>query len=89
MSSPDNLHVARHPLVLHKLTRLRDRSNPPVTFRALVRDLTQLLIVEATHDLKLEPVAVRTLRPLAALHSRATTFTLSSGSTGAACCGAV
>jgi uracil phosphoribosyltransferase len=63
MSSLDNLHVARHPLVLHKLTRLRDRSTPPVTFRALVRDLTQLLIVEATHDLKLEPVAVRT--PLA------------------------
>ena len=52
--------VSRHPLVAHKLTQLRDRETPPPLFRALVRDLTQLLIVEALADVALRPVVVRT-----------------------------
>jgi uracil phosphoribosyltransferase len=57
------VHVSRHPLLLHKLTRLRDVSTPPEAFRCLVRDLTQLLFVEALADLRLESHTVRT--PLA------------------------
>jgi len=59
----DQVHVSRHPLLLHQLTRLRDRTTEPPEFRALVRGLTQLLFYEATHDLKMETVTVQT--PLA------------------------
>jgi uracil phosphoribosyltransferase len=55
--------VSRHPLVLHKLARLRDRATGPAAFRDLVRDLAQLLFYEATLDLRLAPVTVAT--PLA------------------------
>jgi uracil phosphoribosyltransferase len=55
--------VSRHPLVLHKLTRLRDRTTEPESFRRLVRDLSQLLFFEAMQDLRLEPWTVQT--PLA------------------------
>jgi uracil phosphoribosyltransferase len=57
------LHVSQHPLVLHKLAVLRDRDTDAMTFRRMVRDLAQLLLVEATRDLKLLPATVRT--PLA------------------------
>jgi uracil phosphoribosyltransferase len=59
----DQVHVSRHPLLLHQLTRLRDRTTEPPEFRALVRRLTQLLFYEATHDLQMETVTVQT--PLA------------------------
>jgi uracil phosphoribosyltransferase len=55
--------VSAHPLVLDKLTRLRDRATPPPAFRALVRDLSRLLFYEAVADARLEPVRVQT--PLA------------------------
>ena len=55
-----SIHVSRHPLVAHKLTQLRDRETPPPLFRALVRDLTQLLIVEALADAALVPCFVQT-----------------------------
>ncbi len=58
------VHVSEHPLVLHKLTILRDRRTEPKLFRQLVRELTQLLFYEATRDLKAEPTTVQT--PLAA-----------------------
>jgi uracil phosphoribosyltransferase len=60
---PHPVTVSRHPLVLHKLTRLRDRATGPAEFRDLVRDLAQLLFYEATLDLQLAAVTVRT--PLA------------------------
>jgi uracil phosphoribosyltransferase len=59
----DQVHVSHHPLLLHQLTRLRDRTTEPPEFRALVRGLTQLLFYEATHDLQMETVTVQT--PLA------------------------
>ena len=48
------VHVSRHPLLLHKLTQLRSRETPTAMFRSLVRDLTQILFVEAMQDLCLE-----------------------------------
>ena len=38
---------SRHPIVLEKLTELRDRSTRPPRFRALVRELSWLLAYEA------------------------------------------
>jgi uracil phosphoribosyltransferase len=55
-----NVTVSRHPLVLHKLTMLRDAATDAGTFRALVRELTHLLFYEATADLRVDPVTVRT-----------------------------
>ncbi len=58
MSSP--VHVSRHPLVLHKLATLRDRATDPPAFRRAVRDLAQILLVEATRELRLTPGTVTT-----------------------------
>ena len=57
------VHEIRHPLVLHKLARLRDRTTEPSAFREQVRGISQLLFYEATLDLRLAPVGVQT--PLA------------------------
>jgi len=55
--------ISRHPLVLNKLTQLRNRTTEPLLFRMLTRELTQLLFYEATQDLRVEPRTVQT--PLA------------------------
>jgi uracil phosphoribosyltransferase len=55
--------VSSHPLVMHKLTQLRDRNTEPFLFRTLVREVTQLLFYEASHDLSLQRCVVQT--PLA------------------------
>jgi uracil phosphoribosyltransferase len=61
---PANLHVSRHPLLRHKLALLRSADTPPPQFRALVRELTHLLLYEALADVALAPLRVQT--PLAA-----------------------
>jgi uracil phosphoribosyltransferase len=58
------VHVSRHPVLLHKVSLLRNTETGPAQFRALVRDLTQLLLYEALQDVALAPVTVQT--PLAA-----------------------
>lgn len=54
------VHVSTHPLVLHKLTVLRDVSTDHRGFRELVRELALLLCYEATQDLDLAPHTVET-----------------------------
>jgi len=56
----ERVHVSNHPLILHKLSLLRDVSTKPKKFRELVRELAILLAYEATADLSLEPVDVVT-----------------------------
>ena len=58
-----NVFESTHPLVKHKLTRLRDKKTEPKKFRELVRELGALLTYEATTDLATDPVKVQT--PLA------------------------
>jgi uracil phosphoribosyltransferase len=58
-----NVHPSSHPLVAHKLTKLRDRSTEPKKFRELVREIAGLLTYEATADLLVQPRRVET--PLA------------------------
>ncbi len=57
------VHISKHPLIKHKLTKLRDQSTDPKQFRELVREASALLAYEATEDLSLEPLEVTT--PLA------------------------
>jgi uracil phosphoribosyltransferase len=59
----ENVFASRHPLVAHKLARLRDKSTEPQKFRELVQELGALLAYEATLDLATTPVMVET--PLA------------------------
>jgi uracil phosphoribosyltransferase len=53
-------HVADHPLVAHKLTTLRDARTDSPTFRRLADELVTLLAYEATRDVRVETVTVRT-----------------------------
>lgn len=55
-----NIFPSTHPLVAHKLTRLRDRNTDPRKFRELVREMAVLLTYEATADLALKPKSVET-----------------------------
>jgi uracil phosphoribosyltransferase len=55
-----NVYESTHPLVRHKLTKLRDKNTEPKKFRELVRELGALLTYEATADLAVEPVTIET-----------------------------
>ena len=55
-----NLTIIRHPLVLHKLTLLRDRRTPTKIFKELVDEIATLMAYEATKDLGIEPREVDT-----------------------------
>jgi uracil phosphoribosyltransferase len=54
------IHVADHPLVAHKLTTLRDERTDSPTFRRLADELVTLLAYEATRDVRVESVTVKT-----------------------------
>jgi uracil phosphoribosyltransferase len=54
------IHVSTHPLVLHKLTLLRDKNTDVRSFRELVRELALLMCYEVTQDLGLSSKTVMT-----------------------------
>jgi len=58
-----DVHVVDHPLAAARLTTLRDEHTNSAGFRAALRDLTLMLVYEATRDAPRETVTVRT--PLA------------------------
>ena len=55
-----NLFVSNHPLIRHKLCRLRNVATEPKKFRELVRELGGLLAYESTADLITSPTQVQT-----------------------------
>ncbi len=55
-----NVFASQHPLVAHKLSRLREKTTDPKKFRELVREIAALLIYEATADLVTQPKSVET-----------------------------
>jgi uracil phosphoribosyltransferase len=57
---PAAVHVSGHPLIRHKLARLRATDTKPPEFRDLVAAISWVLFFEATHDVALRPVTVRT-----------------------------
>lgn len=52
--------VVDHPLAAARLTTLRDERTDNAAFRAALRDLTHMLVYEATRDAPLEQISVRT-----------------------------
>jgi len=54
------LHISMHPLVRHKQTLLSDERTDTKMFRELTRELTALLLYEATMDVPLKRVTYRT-----------------------------
>lgn len=60
-----NVFESQHPLVRHKLSRLRDRHTDPKKFRELVREIAALMVYEATADLVVVPREIET--PLKAM----------------------
>jgi len=58
------VHISTHPVVAHKLTRLRDYRTAPPEFYRLVKELGALLAYEATIDLALVSTPIETpLKP--------------------------
>jgi uracil phosphoribosyltransferase len=60
---PANLHVVDGPLTNQKLKALRDESTQTSEFRQAMRELTLILVAEATHNMPTSPARIRT--PLA------------------------
>ena len=56
----EKVHVLNHPLLQHKLTLLRDENTPVKEFRQLVSEIAMLMTYEATRDLPMEDVVVKT-----------------------------
>jgi len=54
------VHASNHPLVAHKLSRLRDKNTEPKKFRELVREIAGLLAYEATADLQTAAIEIET-----------------------------
>jgi uracil phosphoribosyltransferase len=59
-AAADAVVVVDHPLVAHKLRHLRDDTTETKRFRELVAEIATLLCYEATRDLELEEVRIRT-----------------------------
>jgi uracil phosphoribosyltransferase len=60
MAMPAPIHVSSHPLIQHKLARLRAVDTKPPEFRDLVAAISRLLFVEATRDIRLQPQTIQT-----------------------------
>jgi uracil phosphoribosyltransferase len=71
MTTDPRVTVVDHPLVLHKLTHMRDEATGAKQFRELVKELAMLMAYEATRHFKTKPVTTKT--PVA----EATTYVLS------------
>lgn len=56
----DKLTVVDHPLVAHKITKLRNQETDSARFRSLCQEVTLLTAYEALRDLATEPVEVTT-----------------------------
>ena len=60
MEKMDKVHVLDHPLLQHKLSILRDERTGVKDFREVVSEIATLMCYEATRDLPLEEVEIKT-----------------------------
>jgi uracil phosphoribosyltransferase len=65
--APHNLTVVNHPLVLHKLTLMRDKHTPSAVFRQLLHEISHLLAYEVCRDLPMTTQTIET--PLAEMEA--------------------
>ena len=56
----NNITVINHPLVLHKLSLMRDKETPSAVFRKLLNEISLLLAYEVLHDLPVETRKIET-----------------------------
>lgn len=63
-----NVFPSQHPLVAHKLAKLRSVDTEPKKFRELIREISMLLAYEATLDLGTSSISVTT--PMGATNGR-------------------
>ena len=56
----DKVFIADHPLIQHKVTLLRSEKTGSKEFRELIKEITELLCYEATRDLPLREIEVKT-----------------------------
>ena len=54
------VHVMDHPLILHKVSLMRDRSTGSKDFRELLSEISMLMAYEVTRDLPLKEVEIET-----------------------------
>ncbi len=54
------VHVFDHPLIMHKLSIIRDENTSVKDFRELITEIATLMCYEATRDLAVEEVEVKT-----------------------------
>jgi uracil phosphoribosyltransferase len=57
---PSSVHVIDHPMVLHKLSLMRNKATPTGEFRRLLREISTLMGYEVTRDLPLTTRRVET-----------------------------
>lgn len=60
MANPSKVHVLDHPLLQHKLCILRDENTGVKEFREIVGEIAMLMCYEATRDLPLKDVTIKT-----------------------------
>ena len=60
LSNIENVMIFDHPLIQHKISRLRDKNTGTYEFRALVEEIAMLMGYEALSDLPTEMVEVET-----------------------------
>ena len=56
----ENVTLVDHPLVLHKLTLMRDKKTPSAVFRQLLREISLLLAYEVLRDLPTTTTMIET-----------------------------
>lgn len=54
------VHVMDHPLILHKLSLMRDSQTGVKEFREATREIAMLMCYEATRDLPLKTIQIET-----------------------------
>ena len=55
-----NVHVMDHPLIVHKLSLMRDKYTGGKEFREAVEEISSLLCYEAAHDFPMKEVEIET-----------------------------
>ena len=54
------LHIIDHPMIQHKLTRIRDINTGAKDFRDLLKEIAMLMGYEVTRDLPLTEIEIET-----------------------------
>jgi uracil phosphoribosyltransferase len=60
LKRPHNLTVVDHPLVLHKLSLMRDKNTPTAVFRQLLHEISHLMAYEVCRDLPMTTTKIET-----------------------------